>query len=120
MITNLFRSIIVAFLIPFTFACTGMSIFIANSAEMPGTVPALIPALCGLVGIVASGLFFVQLPFLFVKKHWFPAVNSLLLGCGFLLWLQANVFNWNFGQLDGGGISDNWTAAASTGRRSDT
>jgi len=108
MTTNFFRSVFVALLIPFTFACTGLTIFVGNSADMPGTIPALLPLLCGLVGAVTLGLFLVQLPFLFIKKNWFVTVNALLLGCGFLLWLQANVFNWNFGELDGSGI--NWAA----------
>jgi len=108
MTANLLRCIIVALLIPFTFACTGLTIFVGNSADMPGSIPALVPLLCGLVGVVTLGLFLVQLPFLFIKKSWFVTINALLLGCGFLLWLQANVFNWNFGELDGSGV--NWAA----------
>lgn len=105
---NFFRSLLVALLIPFTLACTGLSIFIANSTEMSGTISTLIPPLCALAGLVALILFLVQLPYFFVKKNWFAPVNLFLFGCGFLLYFQANVFNWNFGELDGNSI--NWSA----------
>jgi len=105
---NFFRSLLVALLIPLTFACTGMNIFSSNSTEWGGNLPVVMPLLFGFVIVTALGLFLVQLPFLFIKKDWFIPVNSFLFVCGFLLWLQANVFNWNFGELDGSGV--NWQA----------
>lgn len=105
---NLLRSLLAALLIPFTFACTGVHIFLSNSTEWGGDLPMVMPLLCGFVTVAAIGLFLVQMPFLFIKKHWFVPINSLLFGCGFLLWLQANVFNWNFGELDGSVID--WDA----------
>ena len=102
------RSLLVALLIPFTLACTGLSIFTANSKLMQGTLSTLMPPLCTFVVLVVLILFLAQLPYLFVKKHWFVSLNSFLFGCGFLLWVQANVFNWNFGELDGSGVD--WTA----------
>ncbi|MCL2006168.1 MAG: LTA synthase family protein [Planctomycetaceae bacterium] len=104
----LYRSLCVALLIPFTFACTGLSIFIKNFEMMPGSLNVLLPLLGGLVLLAALPFFLLQLPFLFVKKHWFIYINSLLFACGFLLWMQANVFNWNFGELDGTRV--NWAA----------
>jgi len=62
----------------------------------------------GLVAVATMLLFLMQFPFLFIKKHWFIYINTLLFACGFLLWMQANVFNWNFGELDGTRV--NWTA----------
>ena len=102
------RSLFVALLIPFTFACTGLSIHTANFSQMSGTTATLLPPLCVFVAFVAMLFFLVQLPYLFVKRHWFVPVNAFLFGCGFLLWVQANVFNWNFGELDGGGVD--WSA----------
>lgn len=105
---NLFRSFLVALLVPLTFACTGLGIFVANAAEMTGTLSTLMTPLCVLVGLVTLCLFLLQLPFVLLKnKKWFVGINAVLFACGFLLWFQANVFNWNFGQLDGSGV--NWS-----------
>ena len=106
---NTSRCFFVALLIPFTFACTGLSIFVTNSTEMAGTIPTLLPPLSVLVGLATLCLFLIQLPFVFLKnKIWLTGINAMFFGCGFLLWLQANVFNWNFGELDGSGV--NWDA----------
>lgn len=105
---EMLQALFVAVLIPATFSCTALTIFLANSAEIAGTVPTLLPPLCLIIGVGTLFLFLVQLPFVFVKKSWMAGINAFLLGCGFLLWLQSNVFNWNFGKLDGSGI--NWSA----------
>jgi hypothetical protein len=44
-------------------------------------------------------LFAIQLPFLGRKV--FSGITITLFTFGFLFWFQANVFNWNFGPLDG-------------------
>lgn len=104
MIPNLLRSLLVALAIPFTISCTGLTIFVANSSSMAGTIPTLMPMIALFIAIVALLFFLLQIPFVFVKRHWFPVINALLIGCAILLWIQANVFNWNFGQLDGSAV----------------
>ena len=88
-----------ALVIPCTWALTALGIYFANIMEIPGNpVPVSITVFV-LVSIVVSLLFLVQLPFLGHK--FFPWIAVTLLTFGLLLWFQANVFNWNFGVLDG-------------------
>jgi hypothetical protein len=104
-IPDILRSIFISFFIPVTLACTGLTIFFANSDEMVGTIQTLLHPLTLFVLGMTLLLFLFQLPFLFIKKSWFITINTVLLTVGFLLWLQGNVFNWNFGRLTGGGIA---------------
>ncbi|MDR2643763.1 MAG: hypothetical protein LBC74_13330, partial [Planctomycetaceae bacterium] len=101
---NIFRALCVAALIPVTFICTGLTIFFANQSEVSGTISSFLPIFGQMIALVVFILFLVQFPFLFIKRNWFPLLNSLILAVGFLFWLHANVFNWNFGILDGSSI----------------
>ncbi|GHT17826.1 hypothetical protein FACS1894189_4480 [Planctomycetales bacterium] len=96
------RAVCASLLIPVTVACTGLTIFCANMGEVSGTFQQLLPLLGLFISIVAVLLFCVQLPFVSLRRQkWFIPLNAFLLGIGILLWVQGNVFAWNFGVLDG-------------------
>ena len=96
------QAFFVALVIPFTLALTALGIYFANINEMPGNPETVLISIFILASIGALPLFLVQLPFLGRKV--FPGIAVTLLTLGFILWFQANVFNWNLGLMDGGEI----------------
>jgi hypothetical protein len=97
---NLWSALSVTLLIPLTVICTGLQIYFANSFEL-GILFSTVVLTAG-VYLAASIVFLLGLQWLFRKnKKRFEIVNSILLGFGILLYLQANWFNWNLGKFDG-------------------
>ena len=88
-----------ALMVPLTLSLTALGIYFANATELPGNPGSvcLSIGLQTLIGVLL--LFIVQIPFFGRKAFSWIAVTLFTLG--FLFWFQANVFNWNFGVLDG-------------------
>jgi hypothetical protein len=105
---KILKSIFVSLLIPMTFVFTGLTIFYTNVMEMPGTFSALFPFLLVITAGISFLLFGFQMCFLWCKKDiFFRIVNSVLLAVGIIMWIQGNIFVWNFGRLDGQPV--NWS-----------
>lgn len=102
---RILKAFFVALLVPVTFSCAVLTIFLSNASEITGSFSTLSLSLAILIGVVTLVLLSIQAPFLFIKKHWLVTINSVLFAVGVLLWLQSNAFTWNFGELDGSGIA---------------
>ena len=100
--TAMVKAFFAAVVIPFLFALIALEIYFANTADLSGAPGIVLFSVFVLASIGTFLLFVLQLPFLGRKV--FPWIATTLLTLGFLLWLQANVFNWNFGPMDGRGI----------------
>ena len=97
--TAITQAFFVALAAPVTLALTALGIYFANIMELPGN-PGSVCAAVSLQAFVSVLLLFgFQLPFLGWKI--FPWIAVTLFTFGFLVWFQANVFNWDFGPLDG-------------------
>ena len=96
------RAFFAALVIPFTLALTAWGIYFANINELPGNPSTVLATFFVLASTGTALLFFIQLPFLGRKVS--PWIATTLLTVGFLLWFQANVFNWNLGIMDGAEI----------------
>jgi len=92
-----------ALVIPCTLALTALDIYFANMSELPGNPGAVCTMMFIWTSIGVVLLCLVQLPFLgsSLGRNVFPWIATTLFTLGFLFWFQANVFNWDFGPMNG-------------------
>lgn len=107
---RLFRSLLVAFAIPFTFIVVGMlQLFVLNYDYYPFDLKDLLPSVIVMAVIVFAVLFVLLY---FTRKTLHGVLMSLALGVLTTGYLQGNFFNINLGPLTGDRI--NWDAYIGT------